>query len=97
MKSLKNIILNAGISNVMFLIPMRPIHTIFFISYTSGEDKTILVPAVIDESRYKVKEGYKITLKSIYESFGSESFYQSDLKKIIEDGHVQMFVNVKLT
>jgi len=93
--TLKEKILKAGIDNVLFLIPMRPVRQMLFLSYTSTSDDPVLVPAKIVEDRYKVEDGYKITLKSIYEEFCEDSFYQSDLQSIIESGHAEMFVQME--
>ena len=46
----------------------------------------------VDESRYKVEEGYKIGWKTPDESF-SRSFYQSDFDTLVKDGHIQLFIN----
>jgi len=86
------------IENCMFLVPMRPLDTYFgFISFTSSNDTEVIVPAKIDEDRYKVNENYKITLKSIYPKFGKENFYTSDLESMIESGIIQFFVKPNLS
>lgn len=91
--NLKEKIEKAGIENCMFLVPMRPVNTYFgFISFTSSSDPEFIVPAKINEDRYKVSDNYKITLKSIYEKFGKEHFYISDLESMISSGTIQFFV-----
>ncbi len=93
MEKLIDIINKNGIENIIFLAPMRPLHKVFgLIAYTSSTDKQIVVPAKIDESRFKVKDEYKITLKSIYEQFGKEHFYVSDLEHLIKDGIIKFYV-----
>ncbi len=81
-----------GIKNLKFLVKMRPIQSYFgIIHLTSSSDPEILMVCEIVEDRYKVSEGYKLTLQSI-EQFpkikGRESYYISDLNSIIEDGHI---------
>ena len=91
--NLKEKIEKAGIENCMFLIPMRPVRTYFgLISLTSSSDPEIIVPAKITEERYKLKDNYKITLKSVYDGFGSDHFYISDLESLIESGTIEFFV-----
>jgi len=93
MERLKEKIVKAGIDNVLFFVPMKPLNKVFGLnfSYKSSNDVEIMVPAMIDEKRYKVSDNYKIELKSIHENFGSESFYMSDLIKLLEQGSVKMF------
>jgi hypothetical protein len=91
--SLKEKILEAGIENCLFLVPMRPVQTVFgLISYTSSSDPEVVVPAEISEKRYKLEDNHKITLRSMYKQFGQEHFYLSDLNLMIERGTVQMFI-----
>ena len=90
---LKEKIEKVGIENCMFLIPMRPVRTYFgLISLTSSSDPEIVVPAKITEERYKLKDNYKITLKSVYDGFGSDHFYMSDLESLIKSGTIEFFV-----
>ena len=91
--NLKEKIENAGVENCMFLAPMRPVRTYFgLISLTSSSDPEIVVPAKITEERYKLKDNYKITLKSTYDEFGSDHFYISDLEMLISSGTIEFFV-----
>jgi len=75
----------------LFLIQLRPVRTVLFISYTSSNDESVLVPCEIIEDRYKVKDRYKVTMKSIYEGFEQSHFYQSDLMSLIKDGSIKVF------
>ena len=90
----KDLIAKHGATNVMFMVPMRPTKTMFgLIAYKSSSDPTATVPCQIDlDSRYKVEDNYKVTLKSTYEGFGSESFYISDLEQIIRSGGIQVWL-----
>jgi hypothetical protein len=80
----------------LFLIHFLPIRTVLFISYTSSNDETVLVPCEIVEDRYKVKDRYKVTMKSIYEGFGQKNFYQSDLMSLIQSGSIKVFRRINL-
>jgi len=79
----------------LFLVPMRPIKKFLFVTWTSTSDPEAIVPATIDESRYKVKDNYKITLKSLYDAFGSEHFYIRDLESLIKNGHVKFYKEIE--
>lgn len=97
MDDLQNRILEVGVENCMFIVPMKPVQTVFgLFAYTSSDDPDFDVPAVINEDRYPVEKGYKITLKSTYEKFGKQHFYLSDLEHMINDGRVKFFVQQKL-
>ena len=89
---LRTIIENNGIDNVLFLVPMKPVHTFMCVAYTSSNDESEIVPCKITEERYLVKDRYKITLKSIYPQYGKEDFYQTDLVQLIESDIVQIFI-----
>jgi hypothetical protein len=83
----------AGIDNCMFLVPMRPLNVVFgCIAFTSDSDPEVIVPAKICEDKYTVKDNYKITLKSLYERFGQEHYYVSDLENLIDEGTIEFFV-----
>ena len=83
-----------GIENCIFLVPMRPVNVYFgILALTSSSDPEIIVPAKICEKRYKLSDKYKITLKSIYERFGTEHFYISDLEQMIKDGTIKFYVS----
>lgn len=86
-------ILEVGVENCLFLVPMRKLNTIFgLLSYTSSSDPEIIVSAKINEDRYKVNDNYKITLKSIYEGFETKHYYISDLKKLIIKNEIEFYI-----
>ena len=90
--SLKTQILKHGIENCFFSVPMRPLRKLLCFSYKSSSDDPIKVLAKISEEKYRIEDGYKITLKSIYPEFGQEHYYQLDLESLIEKGSVEMLV-----
>jgi len=61
-----------------FFIDAHPIRNDMGISYTSSDDETKVVEAVVDESQYKVETGYKITLRPIDKKYAPETYYQMD-------------------
>jgi hypothetical protein len=89
--NLKDKILEYGIENCLFLVPMKPTRSILGFKFTSSDDSDIIVPCIITEERYKVADDFKIQLKCIYESFGKESFYTTDLKLLINSGRINFF------
>lgn len=92
---LKEYIEKHGIENCLFLVPMRPLKSIFFMTYTSSNDDPVLVPAKINEDIYQLENNYKITLESIYDEFGRRHYYISDLEHLIKDNIASLFVQKK--
>jgi len=90
--------LNQNKNDLMFLVPMRPLRKILFISYTSSMDPEFVIPCKIKENFYKVKENYKVELVPIEEyreTFGKKTFYVSDLKNLIKNNIIKMYRKVK--
>ena len=85
----KNII-EKGIENVIFWIQMSPTHVFepLGIGFTNSNDKKYWVQCRVCEDRYKLSDGYKITLKPIDDRFASEHFYQSDFVELVQDGYI---------
>lgn len=77
MKKLTEIILKAGIDNVIFMATTKPLNSIAGFTYTSSNDPDYIVPCKISEIKHKVSDGYKITLQPIYPQFASNHYYQS--------------------
>ncbi|MCM1121176.1 MAG: hypothetical protein NC416_01195 [Eubacterium sp.] len=46
------------------------------------------VECEISEDRYKVNEGYKVTLKPIDPRFMAHDFYQMDFNSLLKDGQI---------
>lgn len=80
------------VSKCLFLFPMRPLRNIMFITYTSSSDEMVTIPCTISEEKYKVKDGYKVTLKSIYPGFGKEHVYISDLCNLLNNGYCKLYI-----
>jgi hypothetical protein len=89
---LKKTLQGKNLEDVLFMVEMLPIRSALFIKYRSSTDKPVLVPCKISEKKYRLSEGYKITLECLYkEQFGSEHFYISDLEGNIRSGSVKLF------
>lgn len=74
--------------NKHYFVEMRPSNIIPFIGwgYTCSSDREKWVECEIVEDRYKVSDGYKVTLRSIEFGYGQEHFYQSDFESLIKSG-----------
>lgn len=81
-----------GKDRIKFRVEMNPLRSFLFFAYKSSSDPLIPVMCGIDESRYKLNDKYKITLKSENERFGSESYYVTDLAQLIQSGNIRIFV-----
>jgi hypothetical protein len=92
MRKLIKTILDNGIENVFFMAKTRPLNRVLGISYTSSSDHEVNMLCKINTERYKIEEGYKITLEPIYEGFAKEDYYVSDLESIIQSGHIKVLI-----
>lgn len=91
--TLKDRIINVGIENCLFIVPMKPIRSILGFKFTNSNDPEYNVPCRIDESRYKIDDNYKITLICDYQKeFGKESYYLSDLQLMINRGTIEFYI-----
>jgi hypothetical protein len=84
---IKENILDKGIENVRFFAQMERIEAIlpWGMAMTSSNNIT-WVECKIDESRYKVEEGYKLTLKSLDPNYTYNHYYQSDFESLVKEG-----------
>jgi len=83
-------ILDKGIENVRYFAQLEQIDFIIpqmGLAITSP-NKSTWVECKIDESRYKVAEGYKITLVSLDSRYSYNHYYQSDFESLIKSGHI---------
>jgi hypothetical protein len=77
-----------GVNNLRFIVPMSRLRGGFLgITYRLSGDPLYITECTVDESRYKIEQGYKITLRARDPLFGTETFYQSDLESMIKDYH----------
>jgi len=90
--NLKKLIEDVGVNNLLFLANMKQIKTYFgLISLTSSSDPDMLVICKIVETKYKVKDNYKITLQALNQKIGikaQEHYYISDLEQMINSNQI---------
>jgi hypothetical protein len=90
---------HAAGKKVTFSVPMRPTHSFSFVHFTSSDDEPEQVECVIDETRYKLKDNHKITLKAVdEEQFSYDHYYVSDLESLMKrspDVYVMLIDGVK--
>lgn len=78
-------------TNKRYFVLMHPLEIVsplLRITMKSSNSREKWVECYIDESRYKVADGYKVTLKAIDERYGSESFYQCDFISLLKAGRI---------
>ena len=78
--------------NAHYFMRMHPMSSLWFV-----DDCSSWVECKIDESQYKVDDGYKVTLVPLDPRYASRSFYQSDvydmmIKKTSEDMKVRTVI-----
>ena len=56
--------------------------------FFADADKHDWVECEIVEDRYKVDDGYKVTLKPLDNNYASEHFYQEDFISLMKSGHI---------
>ena len=61
---------------------------LFGIGMKSSNDPQTWVEAKIVEDRYKVDEGYKVTLEALDPYYGRENYYQEDFISLIKSGNI---------
>jgi len=70
-----------GVRNLRIFAPMSKLQyagIIPGIAFRVGGNPEEDTECVINESRYKVEEGYKVTLRALKPEYGQDHFYQSD-------------------
>jgi len=95
--NIKSVVGEYGVKNVRVFMPLSRLQfggLIPGIAFRCSNDQKFDTECEIVEDRYKVGEGYKITLKAIDENFGREHFYQSDFNSICESNHLSFRVYV---
>lgn len=77
-----------GAVNLRFFIPLSRLQYVGLIpgfAFRTGDAAQIIMECMVDESRYPVAKGYKITLKAVDPMYGQEHYYQSDLESILRN------------
>lgn len=85
-----------GKEMILFKLSLYPLNQIGPIIYTSSNDEMEECFAYIDESRYKLSENYKITLKPFNKQFETKHFYINDLESLIHKKEIKMFIKEEI-
>lgn len=90
---------NGGITNVTFIVPMRPIRVCGPIAFTTSSDGEVPVEMQIEDQKDdddldSIHRSYKVRLipadPKLRDCFGYERFYQSDLMSMIKHGSIKV-------
>ena len=73
--------------DIHYFCMMRPIQSLFGISFTSSSDELEWFECYVDEERYKVADNYKITLRAV-DGRAYEHYYQSDFLQLMWEGFI---------
>lgn len=86
---IKENIIDKGVENVRCFAQMERIEAIlpWGMAMTSSNNKT-WVECKIDEKRYKVADGYKLTLVSLDPNYTYDHYYQEDFESLVKSGHI---------
>lgn len=82
-----------GVRNIRIFQPMSRLQyagLIPGIAFRTSDTPRDCVECEINESRYRVADGYKITLRALDPAYGCDHYYQSDLESLIRD-HPDLF------
>lgn len=71
-----------------YWVLLRPLQKFMGICFTSSDKPLMWTECEIDESRYKVDDNYKITLRSLNPEYGYEDYYQSDFLSLMKEGFI---------
>lgn len=80
---MKDLAAEYGVKNIRIFLPMQRLQYAGLIpgfAFRSSGVEYDMVECEIFEGRYKVDDGYKVSLKAIDEAYGTKHFYQSDLE-----------------
>lgn len=91
MIGIQKIVATYGVANVRVFLPLRESHSLHGfglpLAVSSNDSNEEIVECAINEERYKVADGYKITFTPVADRedgrlFLSETFYQSDFDSL---------------
>lgn len=87
MNDIRALVKEYGVKNVRVFAPLFRLQLSGIIpglAFKCSDDIPVDTECEIVETRYKVSEGYKITLKALDPAFGYEHYYQSDFDAMVE-------------
>lgn len=91
-KGIKEICEEYGVENILIMAPVKILRRILFISYTTSNDDSEFLPCTINEKRYKIDEGYKLTIVPLDDRYTTKHYYQSDFDQIVRQGHIEVYI-----
>lgn len=97
---IRDIVLKYGAKNVFVLMQCDRVESInvngIRLSYTSSANSPVTTICTIDESRYNIVDGYKVTLvPPAGSNLAKNSLYQSDFNQMLVSGTVKVLIDVK--
>lgn len=78
-----------------FFFEAYPLETFMGIGITCSADERVVKEAKVEQTRYKVSAGYKITLVPIDKDFAHESFYQMDFISLCREQPDYYYVTIE--
>lgn len=81
-------VLDKGVENIRFFAQMPKLDMHIFGIGIYDPNKTSWVECKVDERRYKVEEGYKITLEPVVPGYACDSYYQHDFEILARQGWI---------
>lgn len=86
--NLRGYISMADLSKPLFIASLPRKQQMFGVPRSSG---IVFVPCLLDESRFKVSENYKIGLKPVdADGYCDQDYYLSDFATLVREGHIQL-------
>lgn len=78
-----------GLENLRFLVELHPLEEILGFKFTSSNSKISVHECIVVESRYQLKNNYKMTLKSLVDG-QEEHFYILDFNSLVRQGSIKI-------
>ena len=97
MAKITDIIKNIDVDDLRFMMKTPRLSFLGILSLAMSSDSdSVWQECIVDQSRYKVCDGYKITLRPIDCNYKIKSFYQSDFNDSLKNGNIKQIVNHSL-
>lgn len=94
MMKIVDIIKDIDVDDLRFMMKTPRLNFLGMLNLAISSDRdSVWQECIVDQSRYKVSDGYKITLRPIDHNFKSKSFYQSDFNELLRCGIIKQIVN----
>lgn len=89
-----DIIKDIDVDDLRFMMKTPRLNFLGVLSLTiSSDSDSVWQECIVDQSRYKVCDGYKITLRPIDCNYKTKSFYLSDFNDSLKNGDIKQIVN----